>query len=232
MTGARLREKPSPVYSLRQTDVVSSDEPDPIEEADPVDPTDLEEADAANDLAWAIPMVTAVPIAILFCVALIWAFGIDWVLISVLPFAVFVAVVSVIDLRELRIPNVFTRPGVVLALPLLALSLLSDHSAALSLGRAALAGLAMFAFYLVLRVIYPAGMGWGDIKLAPIIGAQLGFFGWIPAVRGLIAAYLIIGPVAIILLATRRAGMKTGLPFGPFMSAGAILALVLEAGHW
>ena len=72
-------------------------------------------------------------------------------------------------------------------------------------------------------------MGFGDVKLAPIIGAQLGFFGWIPVARGVIAAYLIVGPIAILLLVFGRAHRKTGFPFGPFMAAGSVVALVLEA---
>lgn len=181
-----------------------------------------------DDLAWPVPEFAMWPLAAAATGLMVWAFGIDWVLASVIPFVVFLAVMTVIDLRELRIPDKLTRPAMVLAIPLLALSLLSDWSD-LSLLRALLGALAMGGFYFVLFFIYPAGMGFGDVKLAPIIGAQLGFFGWVPEIRGLIAAYLIVGPVAIALLIFGRARMKTGFPFGPFMAIGAIVALVLEA---
>jgi len=159
---------------------------------------------------------------------MLWAFGFDWVLVSVIPFVVFLSVMTVIDFRELRIPDKLTKPAALAAGPLLALSLLSDFDDT-SLLRALLGALAMGAFYFTLFFIYPAGMGFGDVKLAPIIGAQLGFFGWIPEIRALLGAYLIVGPVAILLLIFGRARMKTGFPFGPFMAAGALVALVLHA---
>ena len=181
-----------------------------------------------NDLAWPVPTATMGPLAVVLSGLMLWAFGFDWVLVSVIPFVVFLAVMIVIDLRELRIPDKLTAPAALLAGPLLALSLLTDWSD-VSILRALFGALAMGAFYFVLFFIYPAGMGFGDVKLAPIIGAQLGFFGWLVLIRGIVLAYLIVGPFAILLLLFGRARRKTGFPFGPFMAAGAIVALVLEA---
>ena len=199
-----------------------TDQPTPEAESDR--PSSVGE----NDIAWPVPEMAMWPLAAVLSALMAWAFGWDWVLISVIPFVVFLAVMTVIDLRELRIPDKLTAPAAALAIPLLLLSALTDWDD-VSLVRALLGALAMGGFYFVLFFIYPAGMGFGDVKLAPIIGAQLGFFGWIPLVRGLIAAYFIVGPVAILMLLLRRANKKTGFPFGPFMAAGAIVALVLEA---
>ena len=167
------------------------------------------------------------PLAVAMIAVLVWAFGVDRVLVSAIPFAALLAAITVIDLRELRVPNVLVGPGVVLAVPLL---LLASTSAwpELSFWRALAAGGAMFAGYLALAIVYPAGMGLGDVKLAPIIGAQLGLFGWTVVMRGLLAAFVLVGPVALILLLLRKAGAKTALPFAPFMAGGAVLALVLE----
>lgn len=181
-----------------------------------------------NDIAWPVPTATMAPLAAVLSGLMLWAFGFDWVLVSIVPFVIFLAVMTVIDLRELRIPDKLTRPAALLIGPLLALSLLSDWSD-VSLLRALLGALAMGAFYFLLFFIYPAGMGFGDVKLAPIIGAQLGFFGWFVLIRGIVLAYLIVGPFAILLLIFGRARRSTGFPFGPFMAAGAIVALVLEA---
>ena len=199
-----------------------TDQPTPEAESDR--PSSVGE----NDIAWPVPEMTMWPLAAALSALMAWAFGLDWVLISVIPFVVFLAVMTVIDLRELRIPDKLTAPAAALAVPLLLLSALTDWDD-VSLVRALLGALAMGGFYFVLFFIYPAGMGFGDVKLAPIIGAQLGFFGWIALVRGLIAAYFIVGPVAILMLLLRRANKKTGFPFGPFMAAGAVVALVLEA---
>ncbi|MGY9081022.1 MAG: prepilin peptidase [Acidimicrobiales bacterium] len=181
-----------------------------------------------NDIAWPVPVAAMYPLATALSGLMVWAFGLDWVLVSLIPFVIFLSAMTVIDLRELRIPDRLTKPAAMAVVPLLALGLLSDWNG-ISLVRALVGALAMGAFYFILFFIYPAGMGFGDVKLAPIIGAQLGFFGWIPEVRGLIAAYLIVGPVAILLLIFGRAHAKTGFPFGPFMATGAVVALVLHA---
>lgn len=195
---------------------------------DPQDQGSSPSSVGPNDLAWPIPEIAMWPLAAALVALMVWAFGLDWVLFSVVPFVVVMAVITVIDLRELRIPDKITAPAALMTLPLLALSLMSDWDD-VSIVRALLGALALGAFYFVLFFIYPAGMGFGDVKLAPIIGAQLAFFGWIPLGRGLLASYLIVGPAAILLLLFGKAKRTTGFPFGPFMVAGAVLALVLEA---
>lgn len=207
---------------MRKTRPVTSDEPLPENAADR--PPSVGE----DDLAWPVPVAAMAPLAAILIGLVVWGFGFDWVLVSVVPFVAMLAVMIVIDLRELRIPDKLTAPSAILAVPLLALSLLSDWSD-LSLLRALLGALAMGGFYFVLWIIYPPGMGFGDVKLAPTIGAQLGLFGWVPLIRGIIAAYFIAGPVAILLLVFGKAKRKTGFPFGPFMAVGAVAALLLEA---
>jgi|GEM_PF-842804 len=214
---------------MGQTQMVTND--------DPIDDADGAAADAAsdrpgsvgeNDIAWPVPVATMWPLGVVFAGVLVWAFGFDWVLVSLVPYGIFLAVMTVIDLRELRIPDKLTRPASVAAIPLLALATLTDWDDA-SLVRALLGALALGGFYFLLFFIYPAGMGFGDVKLAPILGAQLGFFGWVPLIRGTIAAYLIVGPIAILLLIFGRARRNTGFPFGPFMAVGSLVALVLHA---
>ncbi len=205
--------------SSRETDAESDDETEGVPDTG---------SGGVDDIAWPVPKLAMIPLAVVLSGLMVWAFGLDWVLTAIVPFAIFLAVMIVIDLRELRIPDKLTRPAALATLPLLALSLLSDWSD-ISLLRAVLGALAMGGFYLVLFLIYPAGMGFGDVKLAPIIGAHLGFFGWVPLIRGVIAAYFIVGPVAILLLIIGRARRKSGFPFGPFMAAGALVALALEA---
>lgn len=219
---------------MRKTRRVNDDPSDqPVDDVDPANSaaetgaSSRPDSVGENDVAWPIPQVAMWPLAAVFAGLMVWAFGLDWVLVSTVPLAVLLAVITVIDLRELRIPNKLTRPGTVLALPLLALSLMSDWSD-LSLMRAVLAGVALGAVYFVIFFIYPPGMGLGDVKLAPILGAQLGLFGWIPVVRAVLLAHVIAGPVALLLLAFGRARKGTGFPFGPFLVAGTLIALVLE----
>ena len=219
---------PAKGSSIRKTPSVSGEREPEIPDEPETETGDQPESVGENDIAWPVPVVTMYPLAAALSGVMLWAFGVDWVLVSVIPFVVFLSAMTVIDLRELRIPDKLTRPASVAAIPLLGLSSLTD-GLDVSLVGALLGALVMGAFYFTLFFIYPAGMGFGDVKLAPIIGAQLGFFGWIPAARGVIAAYLIVGPIAILLLVFGRAHRKTGFPFGPFMAAGSVVALVLEA---
>jgi leader peptidase (prepilin peptidase)/N-methyltransferase len=85
-------------------------------------------------------------------------------------------------------------------------------------------------FYLLQAVIYPAGMGWGDVKLSGLIGLYLGWLGAAVTVEGLLAGYLLAAATGIGLLVARRATRKSQLPFGPFMLAGA-LAAILASGR-
>ncbi len=80
---------------------------------------------------------------------------------------------------------------------------------------------ALFLFYLIAALVYPGGMGFGDVKLAGVLGLFLGFLGWGPLVVGAFAAFLLGGLFALVLVALRRAGRKSGIPFGPWMLAGA-----------
>lgn len=95
-----------------------------------------------------------------------------------------------------------------------------------ALVRALLGGLALAGFYLLLMVISPSGMSLGDVKLAASLGTLLAWFGWRLLLAGGFAGFLLGGVFAGALLVSRRAGRKQPIPFGPFMIAGAILAVV------
>ena len=95
-----------------------------------------------------------------------------------------------------------------------------------ALVRALLGGLALAGFYLLLMVISPSGMSLGDVKLAASLGTLLAWFGWRLLLAGGFAGFLLGGVFAGALLVSRRADRKQPIPFGPFMIAGAVLAVV------
>jgi leader peptidase (prepilin peptidase)/N-methyltransferase len=72
-------------------------------------------------------------------------------------------------------------------------------------------------------------MGFGDVKLAGIIGALLGSLSYSAVLIGGFSAFLISGLVALPMLITRRRSRKSALPFGPFMVIGALVALFFGA---
>jgi len=86
-----------------------------------------------------------------------------------------------------------------------------------------------FAAYAGMAIAWPGGMGMGDVKLAGVLGAFLGFAGWAALAVGAFAAFVLGGVVSILLLVTKRVSRKGGIPFGPWMIAGAWVGLVLGA---
>lgn len=76
------------------------------------------------------------------------------------------------------------------------------------------------------------GMGFGDVKLAPILGATLGWVGVSAAVIGLFSAFALGALVGIVLILARRAGRKSAIPFGPFLVVGAAIGLVAGEPIW
>lgn len=98
-----------------------------------------------------------------------------------------------------------------------------------SFANSTVAGTSYFVFLYLIVLIYPQGMGFGDVKFAALIGLLMGFplvfvAFWITVVSG--------GLVAIILLATRLKGRKEGIPYGPFMAVGAVVAILAGTEIW
>ncbi len=92
--------------------------------------------------------------------------------------------------------------------------------------RSALVGLAvMGGFYLLLAFLPGGGVGGGDVRLAPLIGAVLGWLGPGYLVFGMSAGFLVGGVGAVVLLVLGRAGRKTHIAYGPAMCLGAWVAI-------
>lgn len=142
-----------------------------------------------------------------------------------LAFAVQSVMLAVIDLRTHRLPDRYVLPGYLVAAVLLtAAALLTGTPARLlpTVGGA----VGLFAFYLLLRLLQPGAMGGGDVKLAGVIGAFLGFLGVESVVFGALAGFVLGGAVGLVLLVTRRARPGSALAFGPWMLAGAWAVIV------
>lgn len=142
------------------------------------------------------------------------------VIVAYLYFSAITIALAMIDLDTHRLPNAIVLPAYVVSLLLLALACVqgADWSALL---RAGAGGAILYAFYFVLRLIRPGGMGGGDVKLAGVIGIYLAWLGWGALIVGAFAAFVFGGVFGLALMAARRAGRKTAIPFGPWMLAGA-----------
>ncbi len=134
--------------------------------------------------------------------------------------------VALIDLDHRIIPNAILAPAAIAAI----LAGFLTHPAGVPDQLVAGAGAAVFFF--VFALAYPQGMGMGDVKLAGVLGLFLG-----QSVAVAILASLVLGVgvgVALILKLGTRRGRKTAVPFGPFLAAGAVIAIFCgpQLVHW
>lgn len=148
-----------------------------------------------------------------------------WMLPDLLFFAWLSIVVAFIDFDFHKILNVIIYPSVVATILLLVLASWGTGSWS-ALGRAAIAGVVLSLFYLLLGFLWPGGMGMGDVKLAVLIGLNLGWLGWQQVIVGGFAAFIIGGAISVILLATKRVTIHGGIPFGPSMVIGAWVGIL------
>ncbi|MFF4097921.1 prepilin peptidase [Streptomyces sp. NPDC001903] len=146
--------------------------------------------------------------------------------------AVFVAVapvlllLAVVDLAVHRLPDVLTLPlAAVLAAGLGAAAL--APGAAGSWTGALAGGGALAGTYLLLFLLNPAGLGFGDVKLALALGVTLGWYGWGVWAVGAFLGFLYGALYGLALVLRGSAGRRTAFPFGPFMAAGALTGVLL-----
>ncbi|GAA1601319.1 A24 family peptidase [Kribbella sancticallisti] len=131
---------------------------------------------------------------------------------------------ALIDLELRILPNAIVLPSYPVVAVLLTASAAWQQEW-WPLARAGLGAVALFGFFLLLVLVAPAGMGWGDVKLAGLIGAVLGYLSWSALVIGGFGAFVLGAVVGVAVLATGRGGRRTAIPFGPFMIAAALLAI-------
>src|SRR6185437_1650777 len=131
---------------------------------------------------------------------------------------------SFIDFDHHRLPDAIVLPSyLVVAVLLTAASVVSHDWWALA--RAVISSVSLFTFFFAVAFAYPAGMGFGDVKLAGVLGGLLGYLSWSALVVGAFAGFLLGAVVGAAIIAARHGDRKTVIPFGPFMIAGAVLAL-------
>jgi leader peptidase (prepilin peptidase)/N-methyltransferase len=147
-------------------------------------------------------------------------------LVAFLYLAAVSVVLALIDLDTHTLPNRIVLPSYVVGAALLgAAAILSGDYAALL--RAGIGLAALWFAYLLMALAYPGGMGFGDVKLAGVLGLFLGYLGWGQLIVGAFAAFLLGGLFSLALLVTRKANRKSGIPFGPWMLGGAWVGALL-----
>jgi leader peptidase (prepilin peptidase)/N-methyltransferase len=141
-----------------------------------------------------------------------------------LLFACAMIVLFVIDLQHQILPNVITLPGILLGF-VLSIVLPPGWLSSL-IGLLAGAGLLFAIMEGYARARGFEGLGMGDVKMLAMIGA---FLGWPLMLLTLVLASFAGSVVGVGMMAARRGGMKTALPFGTFLAVGALVAAVVGA---
>jgi len=129
-----------------------------------------------------------------------------------------------IDLAVQRLPDRLTLPAYPALIVLLSLAAVFDGNGA-ALIRALLGGLVLIAGYLLLWLASARQLGGGDIKLAGLVGLALGWLGWPTLITGASLGFVLAGIAGLALLMTRRISRRAEISFGPYVLAGALLAM-------
>jgi len=157
----------------------------------------------------AVELVTALLVA-----GCVLAFGLTAKAAVAAFFCAVLVAISAIDAKHRIIPNRIVVPAAAVVLAANSLLTLSPEWA--------LGALAASGFLFAAALAYPAGMGMGDVKLALLMGAALGKTVSVAMMVGMFAAMV---PGIYLLARHGQAGRKMGVPFGPFLALGSVVAL-------
>ena len=157
----------------------------------------------------------------------------DWVVPAYLVFFVSLVAITVVDLQRQIIPNHIVYPTIFASVPLLALAALAGHQWG-RFGHALLgASLAWFVM-LVIHLISPAGMGFGDVRLSFVLGLFLGWISLGHVVTGLFLGVVLICLTGVGLAVLKLRSLQSHIAFGPFLAAGSAIAVFAGQPlmHW
>jgi leader peptidase (prepilin peptidase)/N-methyltransferase len=152
----------------------------------------------------------------------------SWLLPAYLVLTGALVALAVIDFETYLLPNKIVYPLTVAMLALLALGTAADGDLD-DYVRGLIAGVVAFAVFFVLHLVSPRSMGFGDVKLSFTLGLALGVLGWGEMLLGLFLGFLYGAVIGIILIATKVRGKSQAVPFGPFLAAGAVTAILVGA---
>lgn len=167
-------------------------------------------------ISWRYPAVEAATAVLVACCAL--KFGFSWEFLVAAVFCAVLVAISATDLERRIIPNRIVLPATV--------ALLAAQTVLHPSVEWIVAGVAAAAFFLIAALVYPGGMGMGDVKLALLLGVVLGRTVPVALMTGMLAALV---PSVVLIAKHGKAGRKMTIPFGPFLALGGVVALFV--GH-
>jgi leader peptidase (prepilin peptidase)/N-methyltransferase len=148
-------------------------------------------------------------------------FAHSWALPAYLVLTAALVALSAIDLEHYILPNRIMYPTDAAMIVLLAAASGAEHDWG-AFVRALVCGAIAFTVFFVIHLVSPRGLGFGDVRLAFLLGLSLGWIGAGEVAGGLFAGFLYGAVVGVILIAVKVKGRKQQIPFGPYLAAGAI----------
>jgi leader peptidase (prepilin peptidase)/N-methyltransferase len=173
----------------------------------------------AMPISWRYPIIEATT-GVLFGAAFV-CFGATPHLVAAMILLAALVAITVIDLQHQIIPDAITLPGIVAGV---LANVATRHVSVIDSVLGIVLGGGVF---LVIILVSRGGMGGGDMKLAAMLGA---FLGWKVALLALFFAVVAGGSLAIVLLASGLRGRKDPVPFGPFLALGGAVGLFAGEG--
>jgi leader peptidase (prepilin peptidase)/N-methyltransferase len=179
------------------------------------------------------PISPTYPLVEVTC-AVLWAgtaarFGYDWALPAYLVLFAGLLALSVVDIERMLLPKKIVYPLLVLVTGLLLMaSGATGKWHQFAVGAACAAG--WFVVFFAMNLISPRLLGFGDVRLAPVLGISLGWLGVGYVFLGFFAANLIGAVIGVALILTKQLGRGDRIPYGVFLSLGCAVAVF--AGPW
>jgi leader peptidase (prepilin peptidase)/N-methyltransferase len=179
------------------------------------------ETPVAKTYSWLVAPVTAVLLAVTA-----WQLGASGTLLAYLALGAFLVPLSIVDLATKTLPRraVWAAGAVGVAL-LTTVAVASGEPERILWGAIGAAG--AFLFLTVLHIVARGGFGFGDVRLGAVLGWYLGWLGLSLVPASMFVAFVLSAIVGVVLMIAGRAGRRTEVPFGPFLAAGALLAVLL-----
>jgi leader peptidase (prepilin peptidase)/N-methyltransferase len=143
------------------------------------------------------------------------------------PFCVFFAmlvVISVTDLSHRLVPRRLLYAALALIVPLLVGASAMDHEWRRLTGSAVAGGVA-FGLFFGIWWFAPRGMGFGDVRLAAVIGITVGYLSLLHAYVAFLSGFIVGMVFGVVMMVISSSGRKTRIPFAPSLATGAVIAV-------
>jgi leader peptidase (prepilin peptidase) / N-methyltransferase len=169
-------------------------------------------------------------VTVIVATGALWAaIGVKYHDQSVLPayllLAASLVALSAVDLELFILPNRMIYPSGFALFALLVGAAIADQDFH-PLGRSVVCAVGAFVAFAVLHLISPRSMGFGDVRLSFLLGLGLGYLGWKYVALGLFLGFLYGAVIGVLLIVARLRTRRDHVPFGPFLAAGALTALL------